>query len=353
MTIYSIVRALVAYILLVPQILNPFFSTLFNKSTFYDSWSADTQYTSDYAVELKKDPDKDFIILNLADVQLHDFEYFGENGKHAEEMIKNLVSDLNPDLITLSGDNSWGTVTQIKLVELMESFGIPWAPVMGNHDGERCISEFWCAYLYYNAENCLFSFGPENMGFGNYIINITENDKIIHTLYMMDTHSDAEYTLPDGTQDDGYDHLHSDQIEWYRWAVNGTNETAKTNVESTVIFHIPPYEIDEIYHNSYDVTNDCFIGEYFDSAYGFMHENPGTAPVNNGFLSIVNELGSTKNIIFGHDHVNNASVLVDGIRLTYGLKLGYGCYYEEGMMGGTTISINSNGNANVQHHYYG
>ncbi|MBO5290076.1 MAG: hypothetical protein J6B35_00640, partial [Clostridia bacterium] len=64
---------------------------------------------------------------------------------------------------------------------------------------------------------------------------------------------------------------------------------------------------------------------------------------------------------FGHDHVNDFRMNIDGIDLyqtlgagyfTYGLKLGEGCYYDEDLIGGTTLTIDSTGNTVTEHHYY-
>ena len=352
-TILAIIKMIAAYILIIPQLINPIALLTPLQYEYFEDWSVEQEYTQDYAFNLEKDPDKDFVILNLTDVQLTDTEQFDTVGKEAFEMITTIIEDTKPDLITLSGDNAWSAMCYTELVKLLDSFNIPWAPVLGNHDGDGSISDFWCANAFLNAENCLFKLGPRDMGYGNYVINITENDKIIHTLYMMDTHSYKEYTTPDGSVHEGYDHLWDNQLEWYAWAVNGTKQIAGHNVESTAVIHIPVYEMLEVYNTNYDTDKDQFTGVYSQDSLGYIHELPCPGVSNNGFLDLVVELGSTKNIIFGHDHVNSASVVVDGVRLTYGLKLGKGCYYEAGMTGATTFTINSNGNAAAQHHYYG
>jgi hypothetical protein len=239
----------------------------------------------------------------------------------------------------------------MELVDYIDSFGIPWAPVMGNHDGQGCVSEEWCARLFMDAENCLFEFGPEDMGYGNYIINITENDEIIHTLFMMDTHATKNYKLDDGTVSKEYDHLWPMQLRWYKWAVNGIADEAGKVVESTVFMHIPVYEYRTAWAEAWDEETESYVGEYAATSFGKNSEPVCSAPVNNGFFSLCKELGSTKNMIVGHDHVNSSSIVYDGIRLTYGLKLGEGCYYEDGMTGGTTLTINSQGNVTTEHHY--
>jgi hypothetical protein len=223
---------------------------------------------------------------------------------------------------------------------------------MGNHDGQGCVSEFWAAYLLSKAENCLFEFGPEDMGYGNYIINVTENGKIIHTLFMVDTHNNDEFTLEDGSTVGGYDHLWKNQIEWYKWAVNGISDIAGKTVESTVFMHIPVCEYKDAWINAYGSDQlGTLAPELAPDAMGTYGESVCSSPVNNGFFTVCKELGSTKTMVAGHDHANSFSVVYEGIRLTYALKTGYGSYYTEGLSGGTVISIGSDGAASVNQIY--
>lgn len=380
----AVFKLVMAFFFAIPQILAPIPAHL-NQASYFEDWSAETEYSEDYAIVLEKEADKDFVILNLADIQISDNENYYPEYEYAKEMINKLVAEQQPDLITLTGDNAWDTVAYITLVDIIDSLGIPWAPVMGNHDGQGCISEFWCGYLFNEAENCLWKFGPKDMGYGNYIINIEENGKVIHTLFMMDTHDDGEWTV-DGETVSGYDHLWDNQIEWYEWAVKGIAETEGKTVESSVFIHIPVYEVKEVWYDyyegfncascnknltaaqlkdnkcpdcgaeiqlSYDKENNLWIGEYADKATGVIHETPCPGAVNNFFTDKMLELGSTKNVLFGHDHVCNASINYEGIQMTYSLKLGRGSYYEDGLMGGTTLTIGSDGTAQLEHHFCG
>lgn len=348
------VKLVLAFFLSFAQVLSPMFAyvTNFGESKFFTEWSASDEFTADYCAEIAKNPDEDFVILNLADVQLEDDILYGERGEKTAKVIDDLVNETQPDLITMSGDNAWGTMSYIEIIKLVDSYGIPWAPVMGNHDGQGCVSEFWAAYLLSEAENCLFEFGPEDMGYGNYIINVTENGKIIHTLFMMDTHNNAEFTLEDGSTVSGYDHLWDNQIEWYKWAVNGISAIAGKTVESTVIMHIPVYEYRDAWKNAYGSEElGTLPSELAPDATGINGEGIYSSPVNNGFFKVCKELGSTKNMLVGHDHANNFRIVYDGIGLNYALKTGYGSYYTEGLSGGTVISFGSDGAASVSHVY--
>lgn len=349
----AIIKLIISFILALEQILAPVLATppAGEKESFYKEWSVKDEFSTEDYITLVKDPNKDFVILNLADVQLTDDEVYGEVGERSNALITRLVEDTQPDLITLTGDNAWATMAYMELVELVDSFGIPWAPVMGNHDGQGLLSETWACQLFLDAENCLFEFGPEDMGHGNYIINIVENDSIIHTLFMMDTHDTRAYTLDDGTYlESEYDHLWPRQIKWYKWAVNGIAAIEGKKVDSSVFFHIPVMEYNEAWQAAWDAENECYKPEYADTSFGVNLEWVCSAPENNGFFDVCKEYG-TKNIICGHDHVNSASILYEGVRLTYGLKLGEGCYYDDALIGGTTLSIDSSGGTVTQHHY--
>lgn len=355
----AIMKLILAGILALGQILSPVgaWITNFGEAAFFDEWSAEDEFTKDSYVELKKTPGEDFIVLNLADVQLDDDEMFDTLGEESMALVAKLIEDTKPDLITLSGDNAWGTITYLELIKLVDSYGIPWGAVMGNHDGQGCISEFWAAYHLAEAEHSVFKFGPEGMGYGNYVINITENGNIIHSIYMLDTHNNRDYEI-NGEVVNGYDHVWDNQMEWYKWCVKGTNALAGYPVMSTVIMHIPVYEYYDAWHavgmdideanNKLGVINPLFYG----IASGRRGEYGGHPPVNNGFFELCRELGSTKDMLVGHDHDNDYSILYKGIRLTYAVKTGRGCYYTEDMLGATTLSINSLGIATVHQNYY-
>lgn len=348
------VKLVLAFFLSLFQILTPVTALVVNlgEDGFFSEWSENDKFTADYCAEIEKDPDEDFVILNLTDVQLKDDLVFEEQGEKTEEIIDKLVKEAKPDLITLTGDNAWGTIAYLRLISQIDSYGIPWAPVMGNHDGQCLINEFWAAYLLFKAENCLFEFGPENMGYGNYIINITENGKIIHTLFMVDTHNNAQFTLEDGSTIGGYDHLWDNQIEWYKWAVRGISEIEGKTVESSVFMHIPVYEYKDAWIKAFGSNeNGSLAPGLAPAAVGIRGEDVCSSPVNNGFFNVCKDLGSTKNMFAGHDHANNFQIYYEGIRLNYTLKTGYGAYYTDGLIGGTVITIDSDGAAAAEHLY--
>ncbi len=368
----AILKLIVAFFLSVTQLITPYLSFMNTGiDPYFETWSKTDKFTRAYAVELEKKPEKDFVILNLGDVQHNDSNIFSKDGDYSKELITKCVERIKPDLITLTGDNASGEITYLEMVKLLDSFNIPWAPVMGNHDGSngKRINEAWDSYVLLNAKNCLFKFGPRNMGYGNYIINITENGKIIHSLFMMDTHSDAGDTAagvinygknPDGSDNIGYDHFWANQLDWYEWAVKGISDVAGKTVESTVFMHIPVYEYRTARDLMCDKVNDessvvkyTVKSEFTDTCFGTLCEGVCSPEGNNGFFDLALRLGSTKNMLAGHDHTNDLSLLYNGIRLSYTLKSGKGSYWNEDKLGVSLYSINSDGNADFYHYHFG
>ena len=89
---------------------------------------------------LKKNPERDFTVLNLTDTQLSNAEW--AEGHKAREIleytVRELVARTSPDLITVSGDLAWAghDHAYTMLADLLDGFSIPWAPVWGNHDNQ-------------------------------------------------------------------------------------------------------------------------------------------------------------------------------------------------------------------------
>mgnify|MGYP003308884461 CR=1 FL=1 len=104
----AIIQLIISFLLAFSQILAPINTviTAGGEDSFFTEWSRDSQFTeNDYQV-LVKNPEKDFVILNITDVQLSDDEVYGEMGARSNAIITKLVEDTQPDLITLTGDNT-------------------------------------------------------------------------------------------------------------------------------------------------------------------------------------------------------------------------------------------------------
>ncbi len=320
------------------------------ENLFYPWRETDVYSSALHAAELEKDPARDFVVLNFADIQCHDGEAFSEVGEFAEETMDKLIRETKPDLITLTGDNAFDSFAYLRLIRFIDSYGIPWAAVMGNADHTGLVSEFWGAYQLAEAKNSLFDYGPKkdedgDMGYGNYIVNITENGKIIHTVFFLDTHHEEEQVVG------SYDHLTDDQIRWYRWAVGGIASEAGHTVPSSAIMHIPTPEYVDAWNAVHDAETGALKPPYDTAPYCCVNENFGNPTFNNGFFAACKELGSTKTMLCGHEHTNCFAIDYEGITLAYAMKTGYGCYWIKELNGGTTLHIASDGSADVKYHY--
>ena len=79
LTVFSILLSLC-------QIFSPVWAKLVHGEDYYfENWSADQAYTEDYAQNIEKDPDKDFVILSLTDIQLEKWQAFSDEGKEHGE----------------------------------------------------------------------------------------------------------------------------------------------------------------------------------------------------------------------------------------------------------------------------
>ena len=270
-----------------------------------ETWTKEDVYDLKNTNVFTKETGEDFVIMNLTDLHIGDYYYDTPFALREFEAIRNMVAKYQPDLITLSGDMFW-TESAIYsahwVTEFMDSLEIPWAPVFGNHDDDG---------------NCDL----------NYLADV-----------MMDSHDASVW---------------ENQIDWYKWAATGINGVNGSPVESTVIFHIPLAQYVYAYEEAWDEENQCWKEGY--DAFGMKkekicpEEDENEVPIDNGFFAAMKEIGTTKNTICGHDHINDFSIVYEGIRLSYSTRLGISGSYHVDNMGATLIIINDEGTAAVRH----
>ena len=292
---------------------------------------------------IKKESNRDFMVLNLSDPQLSNGEW-REGEKNREILvntIKELVDRVKPDLITVSGDVAWAgnKMAYEALGKFLDSFKIPWAVVWGNHDnqgGPQLIEEV--VQLYENFSFFCYERGDESLGNGNYVIGIEENGALVEAIIMMDSHDRMPFTDKDGNVGEAWAKLIPEQIVWYR---NQIEMLKKLGCKETILItHIPIFA----YRRAFEAVNS-------EELVGVGHEEVSCYAVEDGVFEAVKELGSTKHIIVGHDHVNNWMIPYEGVQLIYALKTGPGCYWEPELNGGTAIRITSDGVADVHHEF--
>ena len=314
----------------------------------------------------KKESGKEFKILNLTDTQLSNEEWADGHTHRAilEYTVKELIERVKPDLITVSGDLSWAGHDHAydMLADFLDGFGIPWAPVWGNHDNQNGAEYIdSVATRYMNYESCIYEKGDPALGNGNYVICIEENGVPVEAVVMLDTHDRTPCTHEDGETKLEWAKLLPEQAEWVKRELDAMK--ANGCKDATLIMHIPIYAYRlataAAYKKGLDLKSvtpemaegtECWNEGYTDSV-GVQYEGIGSYPNDDGMLAAFKELGIIKHIVAGHEHVNNFMISYEGIRMIYALKVGAGCYWNPILNGGTVISINENGVYDVHHEY--
>ena len=313
-------------------------------------------------ISLTKSPDRDFTVLNLTDPQLSDSEW--KPGEKNREILVRTVTALaektQPDLITVSGDLAWAGHYEAYacLADFLESFGVPWAPVMGNHDNQGGPEAVDRAVAILTARShCLWENGDPALGKGNYVIAVEQEGRPIHGILMMDSHDRKPWTDEKGETVSQWADLDPAQLAWYEETVGGLQ--ARGVRETTLILHIPLYTYREAFRAAWKAEIDphsvspeesdrglCWNDGYRDSV-GVFYEGVGSYPADNGFFDRITALGSTKTVLAGHDHVNDFMIRYRGVRLIYALKTGAGCYWDPRLNGGTVLKISARGEASA------
>ncbi|MBQ7152860.1 MAG: metallophosphoesterase [Clostridia bacterium] len=279
---------------------------------------------------LEREKDKDFVILNLTDPHFADYDYRWHTATHVEKVAKELVEEVKPDLITVTGDmvcSGHDYFGLLRFIDLMESFSTPWAPVFGNHDDEGNCSQPYLAQQMSSAPHCLLKPGDPAYGVGNYPLCVRCDGENEFLIFMMDSH---------------HGQMSEQQALW------AAGEAEKVKALHTAFFmHIPTPEFEIVYKEAYDPE----INKWADG-YGAKGENLEPICCSHDFSgrpngekvwAILKSIPGFTHIFCGHDHLNNWTALYDGIRLTYTMKIGAGSGWRPWLDGGTVIRTNQDG----------
>lgn len=243
------------------------------------------------------------------------------------DVIKALVNRSEPDLIIVTGDifsNGCSEDDVDTFVDFMGRLGLPWASILGNHDDETPYSLEELSAILASAKNSLFKRGDLTDLYGNYFYNVKFADGEEYKFIFMDSRSRG---------------FTDESVEFYTNAVQSSSADGGTVAESFLFFHIPLPEtveaIDEYMNGRADGTGD-------------IRETICNQKTDVGFFEKVVELGSTKAMIYGHDHYNDAKTNYLGVDFNYGTKTGTSAGNMIGLVGGTVYTLNSNGEYSVQ-----
>lgn len=309
---------------------------------------ADALALVDFIVEVKggKEP----TILHLSDTQIIDPSqcrnsdrlsatakaYWATDNinERLYDSLTKTIEATKPDLILITGDLVYGEFDDNgkmfqSLIAKMESFGIPWAPVFGNHDNESAMGVDWQCEQLVNAKHCLFK-QRELTGNGNYTVGIKQNGELKRVFFMMDSNGcDAhENSLKNGhtTSTVGFG---QDQINW---SINLASQIrqAAPNTKLSFAFHVQIMAFKKAYakygfKNSDTISNPINVDKLSNKSDGdFGYIGRDLKSVWDQSFSLYNHMKNVgvDSILVGHEHCNSASVVYEGIRFQFAQKIG-------------------------------
>ncbi len=346
----------------------------------------------DFTVDVEEG--REIRVLQLTDTQIIDASqarpgrtgvdyenWVPENmNKACFKYITQVVNVYKPDLIIMTGDLVYGEfddagTSLIALIEYMDSLQIPWAPVFGNHDNESKMGVDWqCDQLEY-SEYCLFK-QREICGNGNYTVGLKQGGKLVRVFYMMDSNgcgAASGQSLINGHTETSAG-ISSEQIDWF---LDDAKKIKRQfpSVKLSLACHIQPaiFATALEYYNysgqsSVPIDIDGFEGKR-EGDFGYIGsplKNPWDT-YNVAWEAIVE--AKVDSVFVGHEHCNSSSVVFEGVRLAYGLKTGlydranyrtktgeiissYSWSVGEAIVGGTAITLSSEGEISDTYHIY-
>ncbi len=293
-----------------------------------------------------------FKIMQIADTQ--------EGAKVSPDtmdLINAALDRENPDLVVYSGDQIWGKTSfngsREKVTKVLDTLTkpvrerkIPFTVCFGNHDRQVGLTneeqfEIYKSFDYFVGESVQ---GID--GVANHVIEIKDGDELKFLLYLIDSHSSVTI---------GYDHVHENQIEWYRKTRDEYQQKYGRLIPSVVIQHIPLCEIFELLTEVKKSTKGAVRGfrTHANRFYvlnrdrvnkdGFMKESPADPQENSGEFAAFKEKGEVLGVYFGHDHNNSFNGKVDGIDLGYTQGAGFHVYGPGKDRGVRIIELKKNG----------
>lgn len=336
-----------------------------NDSTSDETPKEVTDYV-DFVVDVETG--RDIRVLQLTDVQTISgdqkryesrvsYSSSADTFNGYEKYIGQVIERYDPDFIIMTGDNTYGEFDDygeqfLRLIAFMDSFGIPWAPVFGNHDNESNMGVDWQCAQFEASEYCLFK-QRELTGNGNYSVGLTQGGELKRVFYMLDSNgcgamSAISFANGHSKKTAGFG---DDQIAWYSESMESVIE-AYPEAKLSMAFHIQisvfedafkqyGYNASTIQSNPIDLD---MLGEAKVAGdFGYIGRAPkGPWDYDQKVWKTIQKYG-VDSVFVGHEHCNSASISYQGVRLTYGQKSStfdrYNSNANGPVMGGTYINL--------------
>ena len=265
----------------------------------------------DYKITM--DYKSDFKIMQLTDLHFSMQTDF----KTTTNYLKNNILTCSPDLIVVTGDTFMDANKSIvsNVLDFIDSFDIPFAFTYGNHDFQGDYDNYYVSNYVKTKKNAKFiDYEDDNIyGQANYFIDLMEDEKVKYRLYIIDSNS---YHFNGFGYN--YDIIHDDQIKHLEDIYNEDGDAF-----GLAFYHIPLYETSDalrLYKRD-EIEGQGDVREKV--AYGYKRTDAFNRMKNIGI----------KAHFYGHDHINNADVLYQGVTLSYGTKSTSEIYHDDDLLG--------------------
>lgn len=263
-------------------------------------------YAQNCGKNMKFNSDGEFKILQLTDLHL-------TPGK-PEEAVKTfaridfLVRNERPDFIAVTGDVVTDRKARgmwVSFLEHLDSCGVPYGVVFGNHDREQDLDARQISELVASARGSvnLLDADGELADLRLQLMPSKAGKGAAAEIFLMDSN---EYSTIKGV--DGYGWFRSSQVEWLREECGRSLQENGRHVPSVLFCHIPLNEFRE----AWEIKG-------FETM-GTRAEKECSPALNSGIFHCMVETGNVFAVFCGHDHSN------DYIARLHGIILGYGRY---------------------------
>lgn len=300
--------------------------------------------------------DGKFRILNFSD-----FQDDANLSNLTVKFVQKSVEIYQPDLIVLTGDNIAGYRCLTKstsekairaFMEVLEDTGVPVAMVFGNHDDEGQAltkQEQMDIYDDYSVNLAIDEaeyYDTDLSGVGTYYVPVYESagsDNVKFVLWMFDSGSD------DAVEDaDNYDHVHQDQINWYKNESAALNAAAGETVYGIAFQHIIVNEVYKAFHETErNLSAKPYLGKWYAlpdnaTADSYLGEAPCPSYGNEGQYSAFLNTGNVLATVCGHDHANSFVLPYEGVDIVCTPTCGFCSYGDKDSRGARIIDIDMN-----------
>lgn len=265
-------------------------------------------------------------ILQLTDLHLH--PQMLEENIRTYENIDFLVRTERPDFIVVTGDFLWGHPAENLLknfLEKLDSYGVPYSLVYGNHDREQRIPEDKLSGIISSAQNSLNPLSGDGK-LADVRIPVLASDgsgREVADIFMMDSH---DYTPIKGAG--WYDTFSEEQVAWVREeCAKAASLNGGEPLPSLAFFHIPLPE----YRRLWDLKGFKVVGT--------RGEDVACSELNRGMFEAMRSTGSIFGCFCGHDHDNDYIANFCNIALGYGRFTGSNTVYNHLRRGARVIVL--------------